>query len=149
MRRSFTSSSSEETEQIGRTIGADLEHDALVFLLGDLGAGKTTLVRGIAAALGADPLEVGSPTFAIIHEYDVPAGTVIHVDGYRLGESLREWETIGLPDLLVRDAVKLVEWPKEVFRSLATPDLVVTITADGDRRRIEVVTEDDLGREDR
>ena len=74
-----------ETEALGREIARKLPADATVHLIGDLGSGKTFLVRAIAAELGADPLEVSSPSFAIVHEYPIPNGApIIHIDGYRL-----------------------------------------------------------------
>ena len=81
----------EETAAAGREIARLLPPDAVVHLIGDLGAGKTFLARAIAAALGADPAEVASPSFAIVHEYPVSTSApVIHIDGYRLSENRRE-----------------------------------------------------------
>jgi tRNA threonylcarbamoyladenosine biosynthesis protein TsaE len=83
----------------------------LVILRGDLGAGKTTLVKGIAAALGAaDPEEVTSPTFTLVHEYEGPKVKVYHLDLYRL-ETERELATLGLDELVAEpNALLLVEW---------------------------------------
>jgi len=82
--------SEEETAAAGREIARSLAPDAIVHLTGDLGAGKTFLARAIATELGADPREVASPSFAIVHEYPRPnAAPIIHIDGYRLSESRR------------------------------------------------------------
>lgn len=111
----------------------------VIFLSGDLGSGKTTLVRAIASALGASPAEISSPSFAIVHEYDGGKGTIIHIDGYRLSDALHEWRQIGIPELLSGPGVKLVEWPKAGFHSLADPAMAIAIeTAEDGERRITV-----------
>ena len=90
--KNWLCSSEAETESVGREIARQLAPDAVVHLIGDLGAGKTFLVRAIAAELGAEPLEVSSPSFAIVHEYPLPKGDpIIHIDGYRLSYNRREW----------------------------------------------------------
>ena len=131
----------DETERAGREIARTLAPDAVVHLIGDLGAGKTFLVRAIAAELGADPHEVASPSFAIIHEYPRPDGTpIIHIDGYRLSENRREWLEIGIPELLSGPGVKLIEWPKRDFEEFEDSHVEVRITVREDgAREIEVV----------
>src|SRR5438105_9523402 len=105
-----------ETIAAGREIARTLPDNIVVHLVGDLGAGKTFLARAIAAELGADPREVASPSFAIIHEYPIADHPpVIHIDGYRLSENRREWLEIGIPEILAGPGVKLIEWPKEAF----------------------------------
>jgi tRNA threonylcarbamoyladenosine biosynthesis protein TsaE len=102
--------SSEETIARGREIGAGLKPPMLVLLSGDLGAGKTTLTKGIAAGAGAAREDdVTSPTFTLVHKYD---GTtrVYHVDLYRVGD-LRDLETLGLEDIFSENAIVIVEWP--------------------------------------
>jgi tRNA threonylcarbamoyladenosine biosynthesis protein TsaE len=129
-----------DTERAGRDIARSLPRDAVVHLSGDLGAGKTFLVRAIAAELGADPAEVASPSFAIVHEYPrAGAAPIIHIDGYRLSENRREWLEIGIPELLSGPGVKLIEWPKEAFRDFEDGhvDVRITVLEDG-TRRIEV-----------
>ena len=138
-RRSWSSRSEEETAKIGSEIASMIRGNDVIFLSGDLGSGKTTLVRAIAAALGASPADVSSPSFAIVHEYDAGAGTIIHVDGYRLSETLHEWRQIGIPELLSGPGVKLVEWPKAGFRTMAQPAMSIGIeTADDGARTITV-----------
>jgi tRNA threonylcarbamoyladenosine biosynthesis protein TsaE len=117
----FRTRSEEETVALGRELASRLPTRAVVLLIGNLGAGKTTLAKGIAAGLGAAaPEEVSSPTFTLIHEYG--GGRVLHIDLYRI-EDERELRTLGLPDLFERDAVILVEWG-ERFPHLWPPDRI-------------------------
>lgn len=90
--------------------------------------------------LGANPREVASPSFAIVHEYPRPAGPpVIHIDGYRLSESRREWLEIGIPELLAAPGVKLIEWPKREFEEFEDSHLEVSIRVlDDGAREISV-----------
>src|SRR5579863_215028 len=100
--------SEEETIELGRRIALDLPRRAVVLLIGNLGAGKTTLAKGIVSGLAAaEPEDVSSPTFTLIHEYG--GGRVYHVDLYRLDEP-RQVATLGLEELLERDALILMEW---------------------------------------
>lgn len=130
----------EETLAAGRAIAHALPPEATVHLVGDLGAGKTTLARAIAAELGADPREVASPSFAIVHEYPVPNGPpIIHIDGYRLSDRRREWLEIGLPEMLAGPGLKLIEWPKREFEEFEEShvEIAIQVLEDGSRR-IEV-----------
>jgi tRNA threonylcarbamoyladenosine biosynthesis protein TsaE len=121
----------------GREIARSLAPDAVVHLVGDLGAGKTFLARAIAAELGADPREVASPSFAIVHEYPRPgADPIIHIDGYRLSENRREWLEIGIPELLAGPGVKLIEWPKREFDEFEDGHVEIAISVDGDGTRV-------------
>ena len=136
----FTCHSEDETAAAGREIARALAPDAVVHLIGDLGAGKTFLARAIAAELGAKPEDVASPSFAIVHEYPRRGkAPIIHIDGYRLSENRREWLEIGIPELLAGPGVKLIEWPKEAFREFedAHVDVRITVREDG-ARLIEV-----------
>jgi tRNA threonylcarbamoyladenosine biosynthesis protein TsaE len=134
----FVCRTESDSAAAGREIAAMLPRDAVVHLVGDLGAGKTFLARAIAAALGADPREVASPSFAIVHEYPVRDGApVIHIDGYRLSESRREWLEIGIPELLAGPGVKLIEWPKRAFEEFEDSHVEITIRVrDDDAREI-------------
>ena len=129
-----------DTERAGREIARSLAPDAVVHLVGDLGAGKTFLARAIAAELGADPHEVASPSFAIVHEYPRRgAPPIIHIDGYRLSESRREWLEIGIPELLAGPGVKLIEWPKREFEEFEDAHVEVTSRVrDDGAREIDV-----------
>ena len=140
LEETFVTGSAEETIALGRSLAARLKPPALVLLIGDLGAGKTFLARAIAAALGADPAEVASPTFAIVHEYPIAGGPpVIHIDGYRLSENRREWLEIGIPELLAGPGVKLIEWPKREFEEFEDGHVEVSVRVrDDDAREIEV-----------
>jgi tRNA threonylcarbamoyladenosine biosynthesis protein TsaE len=139
----FRTASGEETIELGRKLARLLAPPQLLILRGDLGTGKTTLVKGIAQALeAAEPEEVTSPTFTLIHEYDgLRAGEPVklfHLDVYRL-DSERQLESLGLDDLLTRDALVLIEWG-EKFKSIrkkASGEIVITSDG-GDARRITV-----------
>ena len=107
--RELTTHSAEETIAFGRTLAELLAPPRLVLLRGDLGAGKTTLVKGIASAFQAAAEEdVTSPTFTLIHEYRGPNVNVYHIDLYRV-DTRRELETLGLDDLRADNAVLLIE----------------------------------------
>ena len=104
----YITHSQEDTIELGRKIALDLPRPAVVLLIGNLGAGKTTLAKGLVSGLGAaPPEEVSSPTFTLIHEYG--EGRVYHVDLYRL-ERADEVATLGLDELFEKDAVVLIEW---------------------------------------
>ncbi len=104
----YKTSSAEETVELGRTIARWLPKKACVLLIGNLGAGKTTLAKGIIHGLAAaEPEEVVSPTFTLIHEYG--EGRVYHIDLYRLDRS-EQVATLGLDDIFDRQSVVLVEW---------------------------------------
>jgi len=109
-KREIVTHSFEETIQRGREIGAQLQPPVLVLLSGELGAGKTTLTKGIAAGLGAaSEDEVTSPTFTLVHKY-ARGAPVYHVDLYRIGD-FHDLETLGLEDVFSEKAVVIVEWP--------------------------------------
>ena len=139
----FTTQSGSDTIAVGRKLADLLKPPQLLLLGGDLGTGKTTLVKGIAQALdAADPDEVTSPTFTLMHEFD---GTrqgkpvkLYHLDVYRL-ESERQLETLGLDDLLTPDALVLVEWGDKFksIRKRATGEIVIA-SEGGDARKITV-----------
>ena len=115
----YRTASEDETVALGERIARELPRRAVVLLIGNLGAGKTTLAKGIVKGLGAaPPEEVSSPTFTLIHEYGEDI-TVYHVDLYRL-EDPRQAATLGLDDLFDREAVVLVEWG-ERFPQLMPP----------------------------
>jgi tRNA threonylcarbamoyladenosine biosynthesis protein TsaE len=100
--------SEEETIELGRRIARELPSRAVLLLIGNLGAGKTTLAKGIVSELaGVAPEEVSSPTFTLIHEYG--HGRVYHIDLYRL-DTPEQAATLGLEEIFDRDAVALIEW---------------------------------------
>ncbi len=112
----YETSSEEETIALGERLAAEvLPARGLVLLQGNLGAGKTTLVKGIASGRGAcEPDEVSSPTFTLIHEYGEPA-RVYHIDLYRL-EQERQVASLGIEELLDRDALVIIEWGEKFPR---------------------------------
>lgn len=135
--RIVETSDSRQTEALGAELAAGLRSGDIVLVRGELGAGKTTLVRGAARALGVvDP--VTSPTFAIGHRYRGDGVTVSHLDLYRLA-GLREEEPELLEDYLGPGRIAFVEWPEETSAELRDARVVVTLTHRGaDRRRIVV-----------
>jgi len=107
--RVLLTQSTEETILRGREIGKRLRPPVLILLSGDLGAGKTTLTKGLVSGLGAaEEDEVTSPTFTLVHKYDGGA-RVYHVDLYRI-ESVRDFDTLGLEEIFDEPAVVIVEW---------------------------------------
>lgn len=137
----FDTANAAETIAVGGQLVARLKPPVLLILTGTLGAGKTTLVKGIAQALGAaDPDEVTSPTFTLIHEFEGERGghpvSLYHLDLYRL-ETERQVEQLGIDELLEDDSIVLVEWG-EKFPSVvrrAGGELRLESTG-GDCRRI-------------
>jgi tRNA threonylcarbamoyladenosine biosynthesis protein TsaE len=134
--RSVRTSSEEETIEFGRQIARELPRHCVVLLIGNLGAGKTTLAKGIVSGLGdAEPDEVASPTFTLIHEYG--NGRVYHVDLYRL-DTRSQIATLGLEEILDREAVVLIEWG-ERFPDLWPSDRIeIRLRSDGDDRVIDL-----------
>ena len=106
--------SESETEAVGRTLAQRLEPGAVVLISGDLGAGKTAFVRGLAEGLGIAPAEVSSPTFTLIQEYRGGRLGLYHVDLYRL--TSKEVDDLGLDDLMLEGGVMAVEWPDRLPR---------------------------------
>ena len=134
---SYRTASEDETIALGREIAAKLPPHALVLLIGNLGAGKTTLAKGIVEGLGvATPDEVASPTFTLIHEYG--EGRVYHIDLYRL-DTEAEVATLGLDELLDRDAVVLIEWGERFLNLWPAGRIEIHLMAnDEDERVIKV-----------
>jgi len=125
MTREITTHSAEETMAFGRTLTELLAPPKLVLLRGELGAGKTTLVKGIAAALEAAAEEdVTSPTFTLVHEYRGPRVVIYHIDLYRV-DTARELETLGLDDLRSDNSILLIEWGEKFPRFQNERDLEI------------------------
>jgi tRNA threonylcarbamoyladenosine biosynthesis protein TsaE len=140
MRLNEVTHSEEETIELGRRIARDLPRRAVVMLIGNLGAGKTTLAKGIVSGLGAaPPEEVSSPTFTLIHEYG--EGRVYHVDLYRLDRP-EELATLGLEEIFDRDAVVLIEWGERFPTLMPAERIEIRLkTANGDAREINIETQ--------
>lgn len=134
--------SPEETIAFGRKLAADLRPPVLVLLEGDLGSGKTTLTKGVAAGLGAArEEEVTSPTFTLVHEYRAPeqgAPVVYHVDLYRV-EGARETESLGLEDLFSPASTVMIEWGGKLAELPPEPVIRIRLEAAGEDERHIVV----------
>jgi tRNA threonylcarbamoyladenosine biosynthesis protein TsaE len=124
--------SEEETIALGERLAAELPAKAVVLLIGNLGAGKTTLAKGIVKGLGAaHPDEVSSPTFTLIHEY---GPGVYHVDLYRLDRA-EQVATIGLDELFERQAVVLIEWGERFPELMPEERVEIRLRAVGENAR--------------
>jgi len=126
----------EETSAAGEALGRDLKPGDVVLLFGDLGAGKTAFVRGMARGVGADPDDVSSQTFTIVQEYAGRSATLYHVDLYRLESA--EIDDLGLDDLVSSDGIVAIEWAE---RWKGRPDDVTEVRLEHrgeDRRAIDI-----------
>jgi tRNA threonylcarbamoyladenosine biosynthesis protein TsaE len=131
----FVTNSPEETIALGRRLADQLKPPKLVLLRGDLGAGKTTLVKGIAEGFGAASQEqVTSPTFTLIHEYRSPDVNLYHIDLYRV-DTQRELETLGLDDLSEQNSILLIEWGEKFERFVKERDVEIVFERTGDSSR--------------
>lgn len=137
--REFITHSPEETIALGRTLTGLLTPPKIVLLRGDLGAGKTTLVKGIAAGFkAAAEDDVTSPTFTLVHEYRGPGVSLYHIDLYRV-DTQRQLETLGLDDLIAENSVLLIEWGEKFLRFARERDVEIALERVGENgRRIRV-----------
>ena len=124
------------TLAFGEALVALLDGAPLVFLHGQLGAGKTTLVRGILRGLGHQG-SVKSPTYTLLEPYEVAGRVIYHFDLYRIGDS-EELDFIGIDELMDSEAIKLVEWPERGSSRLPPPDVDIRLSLEGEGRRVEV-----------
>ena len=130
--RTIRTRSEEETIALGASLAAELPAKVVVLLIGNLGAGKTTITKGIVKGLGAaHPDEVSSPTFTLIHEY---GPSIYHVDLYRLDRA-EQVATIGLDEIFEREAVVLVEWGERFPELMPEERVEITLRAVGDGER--------------
>ena len=131
--------SAEETIAFGRTLAAQLTPPLLILLRGDLGAGKTTLVKGIAEGFqAASADDVTSPTFTLVHEYRGPRATLYHIDLYRI-DTERELETLGLDDLAGPESILLIEWGEKFARFVRERDMEIALErVNENERRIQI-----------
>jgi tRNA threonylcarbamoyladenosine biosynthesis protein TsaE len=135
MTREFTTNSAEETIALGKKLASSLGPPKLVLLRGDLGAGKTTLVKGIAKGFeAASEEDVTSPTFTLVHEYRGPSATLYHIDLYRV-DTARELETLGLDDLMGDNSVLLIEWGEKFARFERERDVEIALERISDNER--------------
>jgi tRNA threonylcarbamoyladenosine biosynthesis protein TsaE len=125
-RKEIVTRSREETIERGREIGARLRPPVLVLLSGELGAGKTTLTKGIVSGTGAaGEDEVTSPTFTLVHKYERGA-RVYHIDLYRISD-LHDLETLGLEDVFSENAIAIVEWPERLQFPIDWPVMRISL----------------------
>jgi tRNA threonylcarbamoyladenosine biosynthesis protein TsaE len=134
--RVFHTASEEETIALGERIARELPRKAVVLLIGNLGAGKTTIAKGIAKGLdAAAPEEVSSPTFTLIHEY---GDRLYHIDLYRL-DTAAEVATLGLDEIFDSDAIVLIEWGERFPDLMPAQHIEIRLEPEGeDGRRIEI-----------
>jgi tRNA threonylcarbamoyladenosine biosynthesis protein TsaE len=126
--------SEEETQAVARELSAILRAGDVVLVSGDLGAGKTTFVRGLAEGLGINPGEVSSPTFTIVHEYRGNGLTLYHADLYRLEGAATD--DLGLEEIGVKDGVLAIEWPDRLTHELPGARSIRLEVVDDTSRRI-------------
>ena len=142
--KSFTTHSAEETTELGRRLATELKPGSVVLLRGDLGAGKTTLVKGIAEGFHAAEAEaVTSPTFTLIHEYRGPEVTLYHIDLYRI-DTQRELDTLALDDLMTPKSILLIEWGEKFARFAKERDAEIAIEHRGGDDRVITVKNQNL-----
>ena len=125
-----------ETSAAGANLARSLPNGAVILLTGDLGAGKTAFVRGLAAGLGLDPASVSSPTFTLIQEYRGGRLPLHHVDLYRLRSI--EVDDLGLDELTLEGGVTAIEWPDRLPREFPSAVRVRIEHGDGDTRTIQI-----------
>lgn len=139
--KTFHTHSAEKTTDLGRQLAAELKPGSVVLLRGDLGAGKTTLVKGIAEGFTAAKAEaVTSPTFTLIHEYRGPEVTLYHIDLYRI-DTQRELDTLALDDLMEPNTILLIEWGEKFERFRKERDVEIAIEQKGGDERVIHVLE--------
>jgi tRNA threonylcarbamoyladenosine biosynthesis protein TsaE len=133
--REIVTQSADETIAFGRTLAQLLAPPKLVLLRGDLGAGKTTLVKGIAAAFeAAEEEDVTSPTFTLVHEYRGPQAVLYHIDLYRI-DTQRELDTLALDDLRSENSILLIEWGEKFPRFVQERDVEISLEREGENGR--------------
>jgi len=139
--QTFHTNSAEETIALGSKLAPQLRDAHIVLLHGELGAGKTTIVKGIAQAFqAAEQEDVTSPTFTLVHEYRGPERTLYHVDLYRI-ETERELATLGLDDLSNEEGnILLIEWGEKFERLMKLRDVEIKLERDGENGRDITVT---------
>lgn len=130
------SHSQDETEAVARQLAGRLKAGDVVLLSGNLGAGKTAFVRGLATGLGIDPGEVSSPTFTLVHEYGGGRLTLYHVDLYRLDRA--DTGELGLEEMGVADGVLAIEWPDRLAHALGRAMRVEISIVDENTRTVVI-----------
>ena len=131
-------------QALGARLSVSVTGGMLIFLSGGLGAGKTTLVRGLIHALGHEG-PVKSPTYTLVEPYSFEGMTVYHFDLYRLSDPL-ELEYLGVQDYFQDQAVCLVEWPERAKEFLPEADILIAFSFEGDARDVNLVAQSETGR---
>ena len=140
----FVCATEEESERAGREIARTLAPDAVVHLSGDLGAGKTTVTRGLVRALGHAG-RVKSPTYTLVEPYELSSLHFYHFDFYRL-KNKEEWEGAGFREYFNAQSLCVVEWPERAAGLLYPPDVEITLLFDGEARRARMDSYTEAGR---
>jgi len=138
MTETWTSRSEDDTRALAARLAATLAPGAVLLLSGDLGAGKTAFVRGLAEGLGIDPREVTSPTFTLVHEYRGGRLPLVHVDLYRLDTA--DLDELGMDTDVAAAGVVAVEWPERLGRPVPGAMRVAIADAGGDLREVRYST---------
>jgi tRNA threonylcarbamoyladenosine biosynthesis protein TsaE len=125
------------TQAFGAQLARELKQGMTFYLEGDLGAGKTTLVRGVLRALGYNG-RVKSPTYTLAESYDLPTFDLYHFDLYRMHDP-REWLDAGFRDVNDGRAVSLIEWPEKAAGWLPPPDVIIRLTISDEAREVECI----------
>ncbi|BBN80616.1 tRNA (adenosine(37)-N6)-threonylcarbamoyltransferase complex ATPase subunit type 1 TsaE [Pseudoalteromonas sp. A25] len=133
-----------QTVAMGERLCKYIRNGAVLFLHGDLGAGKTTLSRGIVQGMGHTG-KVKSPTYTLVEPYELENVSIYHFDLYRLGDP-EELEYMGIRDYFSPDAICIIEWPQKGEGFIPTPDLNVEMAYDGEQRTITVTANSERGR---
>ncbi len=131
-----TLANADATDRLGQQLASALPESAVVFLRGDLGAGKTSLARALLRGLGVEGA-IKSPTYTLIERYRLNEGEAVHLDLYRIAEA-SELEFLGLQDLMPDVRLWLVEWPDHGLRALPPPDLEIALSVAGAGREIRL-----------
>lgn len=131
------------TDRLGQQLASAMPESAVVFLRGDLGAGKTSLARALLRGLGVQG-PVKSPTYTLIERYPLASGEAVHLDLYRIAEA-SELEFLGLQDLMPEVRLWLVEWPDHGLPALPMPDLEIALSVLGDGRQIHLDARSETG----
>lgn len=140
LNKSFHLANAEQTEQLGAALGSALQSRGLVFLVGELGAGKTTLVRGLLRHMGFTG-STKSPTYTLVEPYEFDEHKVYHFDLYRLADP-EELEYIGIDEYLTEAlALSLIEWPEKGGNWLPEPHIRVELSYDKDQRQATIISQ--------